>query len=121
MAHYLTLSQRSIKFKNGIRHRTLAKTFKAGPVTLSYILIFLVAVFLLFYLFQVIFVSAAGYQESSMKQELEELKQQNKNYKIEINEAGSLEKVKGEIDQESMVPIKEMKYVAGIGPVARNR
>jgi cell division protein FtsL len=119
MAHYLTLTP-TWGAKIGRRKKTIKKNFQAGPVTLGYIAVFLIALISLFYLFQIISISAAGYEVSEIGGQITELEKQNRNLQLEINEAQSLRQIESNLDQSGMVPVnqKAIKFVDEQGVIA---
>ncbi|GEM_PF-2187247 len=119
MAHYLTLSS-ALGSKPGRRKKTIKRNLQAGPVTLGYIVVFLIALISLFYLFQVISISAAGYEVSEVENEIQELEKQNRNLQLEINEAQSLRQIESNLDQSGMVEVdqKAIKFVDEKGVIA---
>ncbi|MFC1721892.1 hypothetical protein ACFL0Z_03185 [Patescibacteria group bacterium] len=119
MAHYLTLTS-SLRAKPGRRRKTIKGNLQAGPVTLGYIVVFLIALISLFYLFQVISISAAGYEVSEIDEQMNELEKQNDNLHLEINEAGSLRRIESNLDQSGMVPVDQraIKFVDEQGTIA---
>ncbi len=117
MAHYLTLTP---NFSTGVgrRKKTVRKNLQAGPVTMGYVIVFMIALLCFFYLFQVVFVSTAGYETAEMEAEISALEKSNSNLQLEINEAQSLQKIQQGIDQASLVPIEKVKFVAADGSIA---
>lgn len=117
MAHYLTLTS---NFSTGLgrRKKTVRKKLQAGPVTMGYVVVFMIALLCFLYLFQVVFVSTAGYETSEMESEISALEKSNSNLQLEINEAQSLQKIQQEVDQASLVPVEKVKFVAADGSIA---
>lgn len=117
MAHYLTLTP---NFSTGLgrRKKTMRHALQAGPVTLGYVVVFMIALLCLFYLFQVVFVSTAGYETAEMEADIRTLEKSNSNLQLEINEAQSLQRVQDSIDQASLVPIEKVKFVTADGSIA---
>ncbi|EKD49488.1 MAG: hypothetical protein ACD_63C00125G0006 [uncultured bacterium] len=118
MARYLTLTQFNSNMRAGRQKRTIKNKIKAGPVTLSYITLFLIAMVCLLYLFQVIFVATKGYSISNLESEIEQLKKERGNLELEINEAQSLNGIKESIGQDTMLPMVDVKFVAKDGTIA---
>lgn len=96
----------------------MRRGLQAGPVTLGYIVVFMVALLCLFYLFQVVFVSTAGYETSAMETDIKALQKSNDNLQLEINESQSLQKIQDSIDQASLVPVEKVKFVTADGSIA---
>jgi cell division protein FtsL len=117
MAHYLTVSP-SMNLGLGRRKKTLKRSLQAGPVTLGYVAIFLVALICLFYLFQVVFVSTAGYETSALEADIKRLEKDNSNLQLEINEAQSLQRIQSGIGQSTLVPVEKVKFVTRDGSIA---
>ncbi len=117
MAHYLTLTP---NFSTGLgrRKKTVRRNLQAGPVTMGYVIVFMIALLCFFYLFQVVFVSTAGYETSEMEADIKALEKSNSNLQLEINEAQSLQKIQDGIDQASLIPIEKVKFVTADGSIA---
>lgn len=117
MAHYLTLTP---NFSTGLgrRKKTMRRGLQAGPVTMGYVVVFMVALLCLFYLFQVVFVSTAGYETSEMQADIKALEKSNSNLQLEINEAQSLQKIQDGLNQSSLIPIEKVKFVTADGSIA---
>lgn len=119
MANYLTITP-SMKTERGRRKKTIKRNLQAGPVTLGYMAVFLIAIICLFYLFQVVSISAAGYESSEIADDIRRLEKENDNIRLEIDEAQSLNKIESKVDQSGMVPIdsKSIKFVTEEGAIA---
>jgi len=87
---------------------------------LGYIVVFLIALMCLFYLFQVISISAAGYEVSEVEDQIMELEKQNSNLQLEINEAQSLRQIESHLNQSGMVEVDQsaIKFVDEKGVIA---
>ena len=84
----------------------------------AYFLVILIAVAVLFYLFQITFISTAGYTESALQEEKVALEKEQQQLNLESLNAQSLENVRQSIDGLNMVAVDDLKYIRGTSEVA---
>ncbi|MBU1119466.1 septum formation initiator family protein [Patescibacteria group bacterium] len=115
MGKYLTVTRK--KNRKGVRNRTLSQPFRVGPVTLTIAIVVLFCVLSLFFLTQVFQSSTTGFEVSALQDEIEELKDQNKDLEVKAAELRSLDSIERSVEEINMVPVQDMVYIKSTGSV----
>lgn len=97
------------------RGKIIPHNFKAGPVTLTVILISLVCFLSLLFLAQIFQSSTKGYEISDLERKVKELKEQNKVMEIRAAELRSFENIKNEAEKLNMTQANKIVYIKQSG------
>lgn len=117
MARFLTLSTRGGAVHKGKRDRTIRRRVNIGPVTLSFVSIFILCLLSLFYLAQANQTATNGYQIRELEEELDVLKEENKKLELKAAELQSVRKVEEGVKHLNMIPIDKLMYITPAGTV----
>lgn len=97
------------------KEKIILYNLKAGPVTMTVILISLVCFLSLFFLTQIFQSSTKGYEITELEKKAKELKEQNKALEIKAAELRSFENIKNEADKLNMVRTNKIVYIKQSG------
>ncbi len=97
------------------REKIIPHSLKAGPVTLTVILISLVCLLSLFFLAQIFQSSTKGYEITDLERRVKDLKEQNAALEIKAAELRSFENIKNEAEKLNMVQANKIVYIKQSG------
>jgi cell division protein FtsL len=108
-------SESATKGSVGRRNKIIPRNLKAGPVTLTIVVITLVCLLSLLFLAQIFQSSTKGYEITDLERKVSELKEQNKALEIKAAELRSFENIKSEAEKLNMVRADKIVYVKQSG------
>jgi len=114
MAGYLTISN-SRTTKKGVRKRTLAKSFRIGPVTFVVTAVSIFALIGFLFLAQLFQTSTKGYEISELRSQVTDLKEENKKLEIKAAELRSFGNVNDSVEKLNMVKSNNVVYLKKVG------
>ena len=114
MAGYFTISH-SRTTKKGVRKRTLAKSFRIGPVTFVVTVVSIFALIGFLFLAQLFQTSTKGYEISELRNEVTDLKEENKKLEIKAAELRSFGNVNESVETLNMVKSNNVVYLKKVG------
>jgi len=103
----------SFKKNTKKRQHTIKKGVKFGPLFLSLLSLFLIALCGFFYLSQSNQVATSGIEIKKLEKKLDELKEEQKKVQFQKAELESLKNIEEKARQLNMLPAEKMIYIAG--------
>lgn len=117
MSRYLTItSSNSAQF--GERKKSLNVRSKMGRVTLSFFLVTLVCAAGVFYIFEVNNLATKGYEIKNLENQLNKLRKENENLRIQEAELKSMYKIEEKTKDLNMIVPKDVSYLNLPGDMA---
>ncbi len=117
MSRYLTITNSSsVRF--GERKKTINARPQMGRVTLSFVLAALVCVAGIFYIFEVNNLATKGYEIGNLEKELDKLKKENENLRIQEAELKSMYKIEEKTKDLNMIVPGDISYINLPGDMA---
>ena len=114
MAGYLTITN-SKTAKRGIRKRTVSKNLRIGPVTFVVTTVSIFALIGFLFLAQLFQTSTKGYEISALRDQVGDLKEENKKLEIKAAELRSFENVNESVEKFNMVKSNNVVYLKKVG------
>ena len=114
MAGYLTITS-SRTTKRGVRKRTVGNDVKIGPVTFVVTTVSILALIGFLFLAQLFQTSTKGYEISTLRDQVGELKEENKKLEIKAAELRSFENVNQSVEKFNMVKSNNVVYLKKVG------
>lgn len=114
MAGYLTITS-SRTTKRGVRKRTVGNDVKIGPVTFVVTTVSILALIGFLFLAQLFQTSTKGYEISALRDQVGELKEENKKLEIKAAELRSFENVNQSVEKFNMVKSNNVVYLKKVG------
>lgn len=110
MARFFTLTNSKKSFNGFERRRTINVKRGAGPVSLKFITIAILAVLSLLYLVQANSSATKGYSLKALEEERTKLEAQNERLEVEAARQKSLKEIKNKTQNSGMVPVDKVDY-----------
>ncbi|MFH2105119.1 MAG: hypothetical protein ABII72_02685 [Parcubacteria group bacterium] len=114
MAGYLTITNARTA-KRGIRKRTVVKNVHIGPVTFVVTTVSIFALIGFLFLAQLFQTSTKGYEISALRDQVGDLKDENKKLEIKAAELRSFENVNQSVEKFNMVKSNNVVYLKKVG------
>lgn len=117
-ARYLAISKSQHNF-NPRRRRTISAPIVTGPVTLSALLVVLVAVLSVVYIIQANAISTTGYDIRAQQQQIDELQRKQQALAVQVSDAQSLKVLEQHRSELNMVNFNDISYLKASESLAR--
>ena len=114
MAGYLTITNARTT-KRGVRKRTVAKNVRIGPVTFVVTTVSIFALIGFLFLAKLFQTSTKGYEISALRDQVGDLKEENKKLEIKAAELRSFENVNQSVEKFNMVKSNNVVYLKKVG------
>lgn len=110
MARFFTLTNQNKKFNGFERRRTINTKKGAGPVTLKFVTIAVLAILTLLYLAQANRSATKGFSLKALDEEKVKLEAQNERLEVEAARQKSLKEIEAKTQNLGMVPVDKVEY-----------